>query len=187
MNYWLFKSEPDTFSVDDLGRAKNATTAWDGVRNYQVRNMMRDQMRVGDQGFFYHSSCDVPGIYGVVRITRAGYPERAALDPQASVLRSGQRPGATSLVQRRRASRAAHRPADHARNLAQTCARSTLRDADPASWQPSLGDAGDARRVALRALARVSECRESQHERIATRASRATRHSHLRRRRNGNS
>ena len=68
MNYWLFKSEPDTFSADDLGRAKNATTAWDGVRNYQVRNMMRDQMRVGDQGF--------------LRIVRAGYPERAALDPQ---------------------------------------------------------------------------------------------------------
>ena len=82
MNYWLFKSEPDTFGVDDLGRAKNATTAWDGVRNYQVRNMIRDQMRVGDQGFFYHSSCDVPGIFGIVRITRAGYPERAALDPQ---------------------------------------------------------------------------------------------------------
>ena len=82
MNYWLFKSEPATFSADDLGRAKNATTAWDGVRNYQVRNMMRDQMRVGDQGFFYHSSCDVPGVYGVVRITRAGYPERAALDPK---------------------------------------------------------------------------------------------------------
>jgi predicted RNA-binding protein with PUA-like domain len=82
MNYWLFKSEPDSFSVDDLARARDATTAWDGVRNYQVRNMMRDEMRVGDQGFFYHSSCAVPGIAGVVRIVRSGYPERSALDPK---------------------------------------------------------------------------------------------------------
>jgi predicted RNA-binding protein with PUA-like domain len=82
MNCWLFKSEPDTFSVEDLARAPDATTAWDGVRNYQVRNMMRDQMRVGDEGFFYHSSCEVPGIAGTVRVVRAGYPERAALDPK---------------------------------------------------------------------------------------------------------
>lgn len=82
MNYWLFKSEPDSFGVDDLARAPGATTAWDGVRNYQVRNMMRDEMRVGDQGFFYHSSCAVPGIAGIVRVVRAGYPERSALDPR---------------------------------------------------------------------------------------------------------
>ena len=80
MKYWLFKTEPATFGVDDLARASDATTAWDGVRNYQVRNMLRDEMRIGDQGFLYHSSCDVPGIYGIVRVVRAGYPERAALD-----------------------------------------------------------------------------------------------------------
>lgn len=80
MKYWLFKTEPETFGVDDLARARDSTTAWDGVRNYQVRNMIRDEMQVGDQGFLYHSSCDVPGIYGVVRVVRAGYPERAALD-----------------------------------------------------------------------------------------------------------
>lgn len=80
MKYWLFKTEPATFSVDDLARARDSTTAWDGVRNYQVRNMLRDEMQVGDQGFLYHSSCDVPGIYGVMRVVRAGYPERAALD-----------------------------------------------------------------------------------------------------------
>jgi predicted RNA-binding protein with PUA-like domain len=80
VKYWLFKTEPATFGVDDLARARDATTAWDGVRNYQVRNMLRDEMRVGDQGFLYHSSCDVPGIVGVMRIVRAGYPERAALD-----------------------------------------------------------------------------------------------------------
>lgn len=82
MNHWLFKSEPDSFGVDDLARAPAATTAWDGVRNYQVRNMMRDEMRIGDKGFFYHSSCAVPGIAGIVRIVRAGYPERSALDPR---------------------------------------------------------------------------------------------------------
>ena len=82
MNYWLFKSEPESFSVDDLARARDATTAWDGVRNFQVRNMMRDQMRVGDRGFFYHSSCAVPGIAGIVRVVRAGYPEPSALDPK---------------------------------------------------------------------------------------------------------
>jgi predicted RNA-binding protein with PUA-like domain len=82
MNYWLFKTEPSAFGVDDLARARNATTAWDGVRNYQVRNMLRDEMRVGDRGFFYHSSCAEPGIVGIVRVVRAGYAEAAALDPK---------------------------------------------------------------------------------------------------------
>jgi predicted RNA-binding protein with PUA-like domain len=82
MNYWLFKSEPSSFGIDDLARAKDSTSAWDGVRNYQARNMLRDQMRVGDKGFFYHSSCEVPGIVGVVRVVVAGYPEPAALDPK---------------------------------------------------------------------------------------------------------
>jgi predicted RNA-binding protein with PUA-like domain len=80
VKYWLFKTEPGTFGVDDLARARDATTAWDGVRNYQVRNMLRDEMKAGDHGFLYHSSCDVPGIYGIVRVVTAGYPERAALD-----------------------------------------------------------------------------------------------------------
>jgi predicted RNA-binding protein with PUA-like domain len=81
VNYWLFKSEPDTYGVDDLARAKDATAAWDGVRNYQVRNFLRDSIRKGDRGFFYHSSCAEPGIAGIVRVVRAGYPEAAALDP----------------------------------------------------------------------------------------------------------
>jgi predicted RNA-binding protein with PUA-like domain len=80
VKYWLFKTEPRTFSVDDLARAPRATTAWDGVRNYQVRNMLRDEMKAGDLGFLYHSSCDVPGIYGIVEVVKEGYPERAALD-----------------------------------------------------------------------------------------------------------
>jgi len=80
VKYWLFKTEPATFGVDDLARARGATTAWDGVRNYQVRNMLRDEMKAGDLGFLYHSSCDVPGIYGIVKVVKEGYPERAALD-----------------------------------------------------------------------------------------------------------
>ena len=83
MKHWLFKSEPATFSVDDLARARQRTTAWDGVRNYQARNMLRDEVRKGDLGFFYHSSCEVPGIVGVVKIVRAGYADRSANDPQS--------------------------------------------------------------------------------------------------------
>jgi predicted RNA-binding protein with PUA-like domain len=82
MKYWLFKTEPSTFGVDDLERAKRRTSIWDGVRNFQVRNMLRDEMTKGDQGFLYHSSCAVPGIYGIVEIVREGYPEPSALDPK---------------------------------------------------------------------------------------------------------
>jgi predicted RNA-binding protein with PUA-like domain len=84
MKYWLFKSEPDTYSVDDLAAAKNRTTAWEGVRNYQARNLLRDDVHEGDLGFFYHSSCDVPGIVGVVRIVRAGYADSSANDPRSA-------------------------------------------------------------------------------------------------------
>jgi len=67
MNYWLFKSEPDAFSIDDLFALPNATDHWDGIRNYQARNLMRDEMKKGDKGFFYHSSCKVPGVVGEVK------------------------------------------------------------------------------------------------------------------------
>jgi predicted RNA-binding protein with PUA-like domain len=80
VHYWLLKSEPTTFGIDDLERAPKRTTAWDGVRNYQARNMIRDDMRAGDQAFFYHSSCEVPGIAGIVEITKAGYPDPTAFD-----------------------------------------------------------------------------------------------------------
>jgi predicted RNA-binding protein with PUA-like domain len=82
MNHWLLKSEPDSFSIDDLGKAPKQTTAWDGVRNYQARNMLRDSMKTGDQAFFYHSGCDVPGIAGIVGIVRNGYPDETAFDPK---------------------------------------------------------------------------------------------------------
>jgi len=81
MHYWLMKSEPDEFSIDDLARAKHQTTAWFGVRNYQARNFMRDGMRVGDRAFFYHSSCPEPGVAGIVEVSRAAYPDVTQFDP----------------------------------------------------------------------------------------------------------
>lgn len=80
MKYWLLKSEPDTFGIDDLEAAPRSTTAWDGVRNYQARNMLRDEFRRGDLAFFYHSSCKEPGIAGIVKVVRAGYPDPSAFD-----------------------------------------------------------------------------------------------------------
>jgi predicted RNA-binding protein with PUA-like domain len=82
MNYWLMKSEPESFSIDDLARAPRKTTCWDGVRNYQARNMLRDEMKRGDLAFFYHSNCEPPGIAGIVEIVREGYPDHTAFDPQ---------------------------------------------------------------------------------------------------------
>lgn len=83
MNYWLFKSEPDAFSIDDLIAMKGKRDHWDGIRNYQARNLMRDQMKKGDQGFFYHSSCKLPGVIGVVEIVKEAYPDHTALDKNA--------------------------------------------------------------------------------------------------------
>ena len=83
MKYWLMKSEPDVFSIDDLKNRKDQTEHWDGVRNYQARNMMRDEMKTGDQVFFYHSNCKEPGIVGIARIVREGYPDYTAQDPDS--------------------------------------------------------------------------------------------------------
>jgi predicted RNA-binding protein with PUA-like domain len=80
MNHWLLKSEPGTFSIDDLGALPGKTSAWDGVRNYQARNMLRDSIKKGDTAFFYHSSCEIPGIAGIVRIVKDGYPDKTAFD-----------------------------------------------------------------------------------------------------------
>jgi predicted RNA-binding protein with PUA-like domain len=77
MNYWLFKSEPTTYGIDHL--AKDKVTAWTGVRNYQARNHMRE-MKPGDRGFFYHSSCEEPGIAGIVEIAKAAYPDETQFD-----------------------------------------------------------------------------------------------------------
>jgi predicted RNA-binding protein with PUA-like domain len=79
VHYWLMKSEPDTFSIDDLACKTGQTEHWDGVRNYQARNFMR-AMNVGDRAFFYHSSCAEPGIVGIVEIVRKAYPDPSAFD-----------------------------------------------------------------------------------------------------------
>jgi predicted RNA-binding protein with PUA-like domain len=80
MNYWLMKTEPSTFGVDDLAKKPKKTAMWDGVRNYQARNMLRDDFRKGDQAFIYHSSCDVPGIAGIAEVVRTAYPDPTAFD-----------------------------------------------------------------------------------------------------------
>jgi predicted RNA-binding protein with PUA-like domain len=80
MRYWLMKTEPSTFSVDDLAAAPRATTSWDGVRNYQARNMLRDEMKRGDEAFLYYSSCDEPGIVAITTIVKEGYPDPTAFD-----------------------------------------------------------------------------------------------------------
>jgi predicted RNA-binding protein with PUA-like domain len=80
VQFWLLKTEPESFGIDDLQRAPRKTTAWDGVRNYQARNMLRDQMQRGDQAFLYHSSCEIPGITGIVEVVKPGYPDATAFD-----------------------------------------------------------------------------------------------------------
>jgi len=77
------KSEPDVFSIDDLAKAKNQTTVWDGVRNYQARNLLRDEIAVGDGVLFYHSSVDPPAVAGLARVVRAGYPDPTQFDPKS--------------------------------------------------------------------------------------------------------
>ena len=80
MRYWLMKSEPDEFSIDDLARAPRRSTAWFGVRNYQARNFMRDQMQIGDQVLFYHSSCAEPGVAGLAEVCAPAYPDETQFD-----------------------------------------------------------------------------------------------------------
>ncbi|MBT3520093.1 MAG: EVE domain-containing protein [Gammaproteobacteria bacterium] len=81
MKYWLMKNEPDDYSIDDL--KKDKTEPWDGIRNYQVRNMIRDDMSIGDIAFYYHSNCDIPGIYGLMTINSKAYPDHTAFDKKA--------------------------------------------------------------------------------------------------------
>ena len=80
--YWLMKSEPDTFSIDDLAKSKNKKTYWDGVRNYQARNFMRDDMKKGDKVIFYHSNTTPPGAAGICEIVKEAYPDFTAFDPE---------------------------------------------------------------------------------------------------------
>lgn len=81
MRYWLMKSEPGEFGIDDLEGMPDQTHHWDGVRNYQARNMMRDDMKIGDRAFFYHSNCGEPGIVGIMEVCSEAYPDFTAFDP----------------------------------------------------------------------------------------------------------
>ncbi len=81
MNYWLMKSEPETFSIDDLQKKKKS--GWDGVRNYQARNYMRDNMKAGDLVLFYHSSCEIPGVAGIGKVSKESHPDPTQFDSQS--------------------------------------------------------------------------------------------------------
>lgn len=83
VNYWLMKSEPQEFGIHHLKAMPKKTDHWDGIRNFQARNMLRDDLRQGDQVFFYHSNCEEPGIVGIMEVVRPGYPDHTAFDPQA--------------------------------------------------------------------------------------------------------
>ena len=80
MKYWLLKTEPESFSIEDLQNAPNQTTFWDGVRNYQARNYLRDEIKPGDRVLFYHSNANPPAIVGTAKVTKAGYPDHTAWD-----------------------------------------------------------------------------------------------------------
>lgn len=80
--YWLIKSEPNDFSIDDLSNADKKTTYWDGVRNYQARNYMRDDMKIGDKVLYYHSNCDPMGVAGICEVGKESYPDFSAFDPK---------------------------------------------------------------------------------------------------------
>jgi predicted RNA-binding protein with PUA-like domain len=92
MKYWLMKSEPGTFGIDDLARAPRRTSGWDGVRNYQARNMLRDEFAAGDRAFFHHSSCDEPGIYGTMEVVRAAHPDPSQFDRRSGHYDAGSDP-----------------------------------------------------------------------------------------------
>lgn len=81
--YWLFKSEPKTFSIDDLKKSKDQTTFWDGVRNYQARNFLRDEIKKGDLVIFYHSNSEPPAAVGICEVVKEGYPDYTAFDPDS--------------------------------------------------------------------------------------------------------
>jgi predicted RNA-binding protein with PUA-like domain len=90
MRYWLIKSEPDAYSIDDL--AREGSTPWTGIRNYQARNFMRDQMKPGDRAFFYHSNCDEPGIVGIAEVNKNAYPDATQFDRKSKYFDAGAKP-----------------------------------------------------------------------------------------------
>jgi predicted RNA-binding protein with PUA-like domain len=94
LQYWLLKTEPESFSIQDLARSPGQTTCWDGVRNYQARNFMRDQMRVGDRVLIYHSNADPPCVVGTAVVVRESYPDSSAWDPASHYFDADSKPEA---------------------------------------------------------------------------------------------
>jgi predicted RNA-binding protein with PUA-like domain len=92
VRYWLFKSEPSTFSIDHLARAPGKTTFWNGVRNYQARNLLRDEIHAGDGVLFYHSNADPPTVAGLAEVSRDGYPDATQFDPRSEYYDKGANP-----------------------------------------------------------------------------------------------
>lgn len=144
MRYWLMKSEPDEVSIDDLAVMPKKTIAWFGVRNYQARNFMRDEMRVGDLAFFYHSSCPEPGIAGIGRISKAAYPDASQFDrkspyydPKATRAAPRWLNVEVTLVRKTRLVPLAElraQPALKAMRLLQRGNRLSITPVDPAEW-----------------------------------------------------
>jgi predicted RNA-binding protein with PUA-like domain len=143
MRYWLMKSEPDAYSIDDLARDK--TTPWTGVRNYQARNFMRDQMKIGDRVFFYHSNCAEPGIAGIAEVCSNAYPDATQFDRKSPYYDPSSKPDAPrwlhvdirfvkktpliGLAELRR-----HKPLANMRVLARGN-RLSITPVDPAEWE----------------------------------------------------
>ena len=115
MNYWLMKTEPSTFGVDDLAKSRAKRAMWDGVRNYQARNMLRDDFNKGDLALLYHSSSDVPGVAGIMEVVRTAYPDPTAFEKKNHHYDAGQRSEESTLVCGRRATQAPLEARDHAR------------------------------------------------------------------------
>ena len=157
MRNWLMKTEPNEFGIDDLANRPGQTEPWDGVRNYQARNMMRDEMKRGDRVFVYHSNCDEPGIVGIATIVREGYPDPTAFDPEDKHYDPKSDPGNPALVPRRREVRA-QAPAHHHPRRAQG-ADCSGRHAAGAPREPALGDAGERGGVGVHPFARVTRAR----------------------------
>jgi len=99
MKYWLMKSEPEVFGIDHLAQAPGRRSGWDGVRNYQARNMLRDEFAVGDRAFFHHSSCEVPGIYGTMEVVRAGHPDPSQFNRRSKHFDAGSDPASPRWYQ----------------------------------------------------------------------------------------
>ena len=151
MRYWLMKTEPSEFGIDDLAKRPRKTEPWDGVRNYQARNMMRDEMKKGDRVFIYHSNCEEPGIVGTARVVREGYPDPTAFDPEDKHYDPKSDPATPALVPGRRRVRT-QAPAHHPPRRAEGAGR-PRRDGARAPRQPALGDAGERGGVGVHPVA----------------------------------